>query len=231
MAEDQESVEHKITLADGSEYDLSGDRLKIATMIAQDVMLPKVVDLIFREQKCSTSFIQRKLAIGYNKAAKLVEKVEELGYISAANHVGKREMLMEDVPLEFAQALEASVALATMINEKAGPAINAAQAAVARKTRMKETPEDKEVADKAYSVTGQELRSFLERIERIQIDIDNSNADKAEVFAEAKGRGFDVTALKEVIKIRKADRDARAELNAVTSMYLEALGMSSDLLI
>jgi S-DNA-T family DNA segregation ATPase FtsK/SpoIIIE len=52
------------------------------------------VDIVAREGKCSTSFIQRHLSIGYNKAAKLVEQMEKEGIISQANHVGKREILV-----------------------------------------------------------------------------------------------------------------------------------------
>ena len=53
----------------------------------------KAVDLVTREGKASTSFIQRHLGIGYNKAAKLIEQMEKEGVVGAANHVGKREVL------------------------------------------------------------------------------------------------------------------------------------------
>jgi len=47
---------------------------------------------VIKDRKCSTSYIQRKLAIGYNKAARLVEQMEDEGVVSSANHVGKREV-------------------------------------------------------------------------------------------------------------------------------------------
>ena len=58
-----------------------------------DELYDKAVALVLRERKCSTSFVQRHLQIGYNKAAKLVEKMEQEGVVSQANHVGKREVL------------------------------------------------------------------------------------------------------------------------------------------
>ncbi|MCZ2203308.1 DNA translocase FtsK [Bartonella sp. A05] len=54
----------------------------------------QAVKLVVRDKKCSTSYIQRRLAIGYNKAASLVERMEEEGIVGAANHVGKREILL-----------------------------------------------------------------------------------------------------------------------------------------
>ncbi|OPB29096.1 DNA translocase FtsK [Bartonella sp. WD12.1] len=54
----------------------------------------QAVKVVMRDRKCSTSYIQRRLAIGYNKAASLVERMEEEGIVGTANHVGKREILL-----------------------------------------------------------------------------------------------------------------------------------------
>ncbi|WP_282603778.1 DNA translocase FtsK [Paracoccus sp. PARArs4] len=62
-----------------------------------DALYDQAVAIVARDRKCSTSYIQRKLAIGYNKAARLVEQMEEQGVVSAANHVGKREVLVPEV--------------------------------------------------------------------------------------------------------------------------------------
>ncbi|MEK9967232.1 MAG: DNA translocase FtsK, partial [Rhodospirillaceae bacterium] len=56
----------------------------------------QAVALVAREQKASTSFIQRHLRIGYNRAANLIEQMEKEGVVSQANHVGKREVLVGD---------------------------------------------------------------------------------------------------------------------------------------
>ncbi|MEO0359856.1 MAG: DNA translocase FtsK [Pseudomonadota bacterium] len=62
----------------------------------EDQLYDQAVMIVARDRKCSTSYIQRKLAIGYNKAARLVEQMEDQGVVSPANHVGKREVLIEE---------------------------------------------------------------------------------------------------------------------------------------
>ena len=62
----------------------------------EDALYDTAVQIVIRDRKCSTSYIQRKLAIGYNKAARLVEQMEDSGLVSAANHVGKREILVPE---------------------------------------------------------------------------------------------------------------------------------------
>ena len=61
-----------------------------------DDLYDRAVAVVLRDKKVSTSYIQRRLSIGYNKAATLIERMEEEGLISVANHVGKREILMSD---------------------------------------------------------------------------------------------------------------------------------------
>lgn len=62
----------------------------------EDALYDSAVQIVIKDRKCSTSYIQRKLAIGYNKAARLVEQMEDEGLVSAANHVGKREILVPE---------------------------------------------------------------------------------------------------------------------------------------
>ncbi|MDP7693395.1 MAG: DNA translocase FtsK, partial [Vicinamibacterales bacterium] len=59
----------------------------------EDLLYDQAVALVLREGKASTSFVQRHLQIGYNRAARLIDRMEADGLISAANHVGKREIL------------------------------------------------------------------------------------------------------------------------------------------
>jgi S-DNA-T family DNA segregation ATPase FtsK/SpoIIIE len=58
-----------------------------------DELYSKALEIIKSEGKASTSFLQRKLQIGYNRAARIIDTMEEKGIVSKANHVGKREVL------------------------------------------------------------------------------------------------------------------------------------------
>ncbi len=62
----------------------------------EDALYDQAVAIVIKDRKCSTSYIQRKLGIGYNKAARLVEQMEDEGVVSPANHVGKREILVPE---------------------------------------------------------------------------------------------------------------------------------------
>jgi S-DNA-T family DNA segregation ATPase FtsK/SpoIIIE len=64
---------------------------------AADELYDKAVALVCRERKASTSFVQRYLQIGYNRAARLIERMEREGVISQANHAGKREVLARNI--------------------------------------------------------------------------------------------------------------------------------------
>ena len=89
---------------------------------------------------------------------------------------------------------------------------------------MNLTPPD-EIVDTSYRVTADELREFIERIERLDAGKKDLNEQSKEVMAEAKGRGYDTKIMRLIIALRKRDSDDVAEEEAVTEMYREALGM------
>jgi S-DNA-T family DNA segregation ATPase FtsK/SpoIIIE len=64
---------------------------------SEESLYDQAVAIVCRDRKASTSYIQRRLQIGYNRAARLIDKMEEEGVISGANHVGKREVLARDI--------------------------------------------------------------------------------------------------------------------------------------
>ena len=76
-----------------------------------------------------------------------------------------------------------------------------------------------------YKVTAEELKQFVERIERLEDEKKDIADQIKEVKAEARGRGYDVRVLTKLISIRKRDKDEIAEEEAVLEMYKEALGM------
>ncbi len=68
------------------------------------------------------------------------------------------------------------------------------------------------------------LRSIIERLERLEQDKQDVMSDMKEVFAEAKGEGYDVKTLRKVLRIRKQDKAKRQEEEAILDLYLSALG-------
>ncbi|KLK93422.1 hypothetical protein AA309_08840 [Microvirga vignae] len=72
-------------------------------------------------------------------------------------------------------------------------------------------------------IPGNRIRSFIERIEQIETEIKELNEAKKEIFSEAKGEGFDVKILKEIIKLRKQDQDERDEHDSLLDVYMRAM--------
>ena len=70
------------------------------------------------------------------------------------------------------------------------------------------------------TIPGGKIRSFVERIENLDTELQELNEQKKEVFSEAKGEGFDVKILKEIIKLRKQDKDERETL---LDLYMRAM--------
>jgi len=81
------------------------------------------------------------------------------------------------------------------------------------------------MTEQSHTVTAGELRSFIERFERLEAEKKDIAQQQKEVMAEAKSRGYEVARIKDVIKLRAMDPDKRAEVEAVTSMYCEAVGL------
>lgn len=78
--------------------------------------------------------------------------------------------------------------------------------------------------DNTDSVAQDQLRSFVDRIERLETEIADLNADKSEVYKDAKGNGFDVKVLRKVIADRRKDASERAEFETIYELYMTALG-------
>ena len=77
-----------------------------------------------------------------------------------------------------------------------------------------------------YKVTADELRQFIERFERLEIEKKDISDQQKEVMAEAKSRGYDTRVMRKVISLRKRDLEDVAEEEAILTMYKTALGMN-----
>jgi len=78
-------------------------------------------------------------------------------------------------------------------------------------------------------IAGERLRSFIERIERLEEEKRTLAEDIKEVFAEAKGSGFDAKIMRQIIKIRRMDKDDLDEQESLLDIYKRALGMLPDM--
>ncbi|MGH6779571.1 MAG: DUF2312 domain-containing protein [Bradyrhizobium sp.] len=73
------------------------------------------------------------------------------------------------------------------------------------------------------TIPGGRIRSFVERIETLDTELQELNEQKKEVFSEVKAEGFDVKILKEIIKLRKQDKEERDERESLLDLYMRAM--------
>ena len=91
---------------------------------------------------------------------------------------------------------------------------------------MPDTAIDQGPADAATSdSSAARLKSFIERIERLEEEKKTISDDIRDVYAEAKGNGYDVKALRTIVRLRKQDANERAEQETILETYMQALGM------
>ena len=79
--------------------------------------------------------------------------------------------------------------------------------------------------DRAHSFAKEQLKTIVERIERLEEEKKTISDDIRDVFAEAKGNGFDTKALRTIVRMRKQDAEERQEQETILETYLQALGM------
>lgn len=93
---------------------------------------------------------------------------------------------------------------------------------------MSDNP-DIEGGDNSYTVAADQIKAFIERVERLEEEKASIAGFIKEVYAEAKGNGFDTKVLRKIIAIRKRDHNEMMEQQALLKLYLEALGMEGIL--
>ena len=185
-----------------------------------DELYKKALDVLLGEKRCSTSLIQRRLAIGYNKASTLVERMEKAGLVSAPDEMGKRTVAEMDL-------IKSAIANVGVDTDPGEALEDAAQKAArpARSPKMKEDADFKKHNQGSYRVAKDELRSFIERLERLDAEKADIADQAKEVNAEAKSRGYDTKVMRKLITMRKKDPAEVSEEEAVLELYREALGM------
>jgi uncharacterized protein (UPF0335 family) len=77
----------------------------------------------------------------------------------------------------------------------------------------------------AVSNSQAQIRSIIERVESIETSMKEMSEDRGDIYKEAKGNGFDVKALRTIVRLRKMDANDRAEQDAILDTYMHALGM------
>lgn len=100
---------------------------------------------------------------------------------------------------------------------------------MARKTRMRKaataTTAVRRRKEPAQAVPAGELKSFIERVERLEEEKAALTADIREVYSEAKAQGFDTKIMRQVVRLRKMDKIEREEQQTLLDLYLDAVGM------
>lgn len=244
-------------------------------MIDRDLYAKAVHHVTF-DRKASTSYIQRRLQIGYNTAAAIMEEMEKNGVVGPCNHVGKRDILVgppdvnaEPAPAAATPAPEAEPVPALKPKPAyAGPvqrftcsgcdatadgpadalpdswhwqttarlgevprchdcAIkNASRIATGRMSteEILNAGADGAPVDPVNAAAQGELRSFIERLERLFEDMATIQGDAKEVKGEAKGRGYDVKIIMMVIRARRKDKIKRQEEQDLFDLYMSAIG-------
>jgi uncharacterized protein (UPF0335 family) len=92
----------------------------------------------------------------------------------------------------------------------------------------RKTQSDPQIGHNSQDAANAPLKAFIERIERLEEEKQTVLTDIREVYAEAKGTGFDVKAMRTIVRMRKQDTAERAEQEAILDTYLHALGMLAD---
>jgi len=90
---------------------------------------------------------------------------------------------------------------------------------------MMDLTDDNTTSHNQYRITADELRSFVERYERLEVEKKDIADQQKEVMAEAKGRGYDTKILRKIVTLRKQDPADISEEEAVLQLYRDALGM------
>lgn len=186
-----------------------------------DELYQEAFNLVISEKNPSIGFIQRQLRIGYNRAASIIDRMEAERVVSAADHLGRREIIYkeEKLPEEIQEAIDENPYLGKYIRNE-------------YKKQQKKIESEPELpvmkeADKTNNVVGgiavDKLKSLIERVERLEEEKKAISSDVRDIFAEAKSAGFDVKIMRMILKLRKMNAADRDEEEFLLETYRKAL--------
>ncbi|RWR31335.1 DUF2312 domain-containing protein [Sinirhodobacter populi] len=187
-----------------------------------DDLYARAVKIVREADRASTTFLQKQFGIGYNKAARIIERMEQAGIISAANHVGKRDVL----PLAPVSDENPSITISAGGAEMTTTLDQMRKAAEELDRKHGKPPMKKDPDFQKHNDAADELRQFIEQFEQLETEKKDIVEQQKDVMAEAKGRGYDTKVIRKIIAIRKRDKDDLAEEEAKLDLYKFALGMS-----
>lgn len=191
----------------------------IAKKIGDDDLFMKAAEIVIREQKASASFIQRHLQIGYNRASYICEDLQAAGVISAANEVAKRHVLLKDWE-HFKKAVALTDKTQEVAENMGIPAEKVIEKAK-EKAGIGHNSEKFPSKGEAHA----RLRSFIERVERLEGEKAELSEDIKEVYGEAKANGYDPKIMRKIVRMRKMDVEKRQEEDALVEVYKLAVGL------
>lgn len=190
-----------------------------------DGLYARAVALVIETRNAQTAHLQRRLELGFNAAAALMDRMESEGVVGPADRAGRREVLTRPGGISTITITTAAGSVtATPETIKEAMSQLGHNSGRAPRAPHRDTGAGASTIDVLNATAQTQLKTILERIERLEEDKAAVMADLKEVYAEAKGNGFDTKIIRKVVRIRKMDRAKRQEEDALIDLYLSAAG-------
>jgi len=194
----------------------------LAMTTDNDAAYARAVTIVRSSGNATAAYLQRTMHLGYNAAARLIERMEDDQIVSKANHAGKRTVIKT--------APEPTISISRPDGTMTPPVpMSVMKAAVEKVTRGPHADTASQfpaVNDHNYAFAADELRQFIERFEQLESEKRDISDQQKELMSDAKGRGYDTKIMRKIVALRKRKPDDIAEEEAVLDMYKSALGMN-----
>ncbi len=205
-------------IADGNPqgYSIKDMIQAAASAESSDEDLLQAARYIAASTKPSTSALQRHLGIGYNRAARLMEMLEAEGSVTAPDDKGQREV---------SDKLKKAYGITQKIDEIAKATGTTPEKVFSTAKNMIGHNSGDDGTQEIGGVAGKRLKAFLDRIERLEEEKSGIAADIKDLYAEAKGAGFDTKTMRKLFRLQKMNTDKRREEEELLELYKAAVGM------